>query len=310
MNTEAAPRPSPLRTWLDHHGYSVVASLGRLLRRPGATLITVGVFAVALALPLGLWASLANIARLAGSVQQAQEISVFLRPEVPVERARVVADSLRTRRDVAALQVRTPAQGLEDLRASGLEEALAALPGNPLPSVLVVTPRGAPEALVAALEALPESEHVVHDAQWRERLQRWLQLGMRLGWVLAGLLGLGGLLVIGSAVRADIQARREEIGVLQLLGASDGFIRRPFLYLGAAYGLLGGALALGLLTAADLALREPLAALSGSYGGRFALQGFGPLHAAAIVAGAGLLGWLGAGLVTGHYLRQTRPTET
>ena len=310
MNTSAAPAASPLRTWLDHHAYSLVASLGRLFRRPGATLLTVGVFAVALALPLGLWAALANVERLAGSVREAQEINVFLQPQVPLERAQALADRLRTRPDVAALALRTPAQGLEELRASGLDASLAALPDNPLPSVLVVTPRGAPAGLLTALEALPESERVVHDAQWRTRLEQWLRFGERLAWVLAALLGLGGLLVVGSAVRADIQSRREEIGVLQLLGATDGFIRRPFLYLGAVYGLLAGATALGLLTVADLALRPSLLALAGSYGSRFALQGFDPVQAAAVVLGAGLVGWFGAGLVTGHYLRQTRPTET
>jgi cell division transport system permease protein len=111
-------------------------------------------------------------------------------------------------------------------------------------------------------------------------------------------------------VRLDIQSRRDEIGVLQLLGASDGFIRRPFLYLGACYGLLAGAFALALLTATDVALRAPLAELARSYGSGFALRGFDPLQGGAIVLGAGVLGWLGAGFVTGHYLRQTRPTET
>ena len=290
MNADAMPRSSPLGTWFDHHAYSLVASLGRLFRRPGATALTVGVFAVALALPLGLWAMLANVERLAGSVCQAQEINVFLQPQLTVERAQGLADTLRQRPDVAALALRTPAQGLDELRASGLDEALAVLPENPLPSVLVVTPRGAPGPLVEALQALPEAERVIHDAQWRLRLEQWLHLGTRLAWVLAALLGLGCLLVVGSAVRADIQTRREEIGVLQLLGATDGFIRRPFLYLGAAYGLLAGATALGLLTAADLALREPLAALAGSYGSRFALQGFDPVQAGAVVLGAGFIG--------------------
>jgi cell division transport system permease protein len=119
----------------------------------------------------------------------------------------------------------------------------------------------------------------------------------------------GCLLVVGNTVRLDIQSRREEIGVLQLLGASDGFVRRPFLYLGAWYGLGAGALALGVLTLAWLALREPLADLAARYGSNFALQGLPPLPALAVLAAAGVLGWLGAGLVTGHYLRQTRPVE-
>ena len=99
-----------------------------------------------------------------------------------------------------------------------------------------------------------------HDAAWRERLTGWMGFGERLTWVLAALFGLGALLVVGNTVRLDIQSRREEIGVLQLLGASDGFIRRPFIYLGAWYGLAAGAIALGLLVACGLALRGPLSA--------------------------------------------------
>jgi cell division transport system permease protein len=111
-------------------------------------------------------------------------------------------------------------------------------------------------------------------------------------------------------VRLDIQSRREEIGVLQLLGATDGFIRRPFIYLGAWYGLAAGALALGLLAAAAYALDAPLQALAQSYGSGFALDGLDPLRAAGFLLAATVVGWLGAWLVTGHFLRQTRPTET
>jgi cell division transport system permease protein len=115
--------------------------------------------------------------------------------------------------------------------------------------------------------------------------------------------------VVGNTVRLDIQSRREEIGVLQLLGARDGFIRRPFLYLGAWYGLAAGVIALGLLSLAAWALRAPLADLAATYGSHFALSGFAPQVLVGVVVGAALLGWLGAGLVTGHFLRQTRPTE-
>ena len=310
LQPAAMQAQSRLGTWWDHHVYSLVASLGRMLRKPGATALTIGVMAVALALPLGLWASLQNIERFAGSVQQSRQISVFLKPEVTPARAQALSAELHARADVAGVDVRTPEQGLAELRAAGLGDALAALDANPLPSVLVVAPRGDELQLAQSLRALPEADVVQHDAAWRQRLDQWLHLGMRLAWVLAALLGLGALLVVGNTVRLDIQSRRDEIGVLQLLGASDGFIRRPFLYLGACYGLAAGALALALLTAADIALRAPLAELARSYGSGFALHGFDPRQAGAIVLGAGVLGWLGAGFVTGHYLRQTRPTET
>ena len=311
-NAKAAAGPrSGLGIWLDQHLYSFVASLGRVLRRPWTTLLTIGVMAVALALPLGLGLALDNLRQFAGSVEQSREIDLFLKPEIDVARAQVVAAELRGRSDVARIELRTPDQGLAEFRArSGLGDAIGALEENPLPSLLVVTPEGDDGGLVAALERLPETGLLQHDAAWRQRLQGWLGFGERLAWVLAALFGLGALLVVGNTVRLDIQARREEIGVLQLLGATDGFIRRPFIYLGAWYGLAAGAFALGLLAVAACALGAPLHALAQSYASDFALGGLDPVRAAAFLVAATVVGWLGAWLVTGHFLRQTRPTET
>ncbi len=312
---EPVARRVPTRSrpgaWLDHHAYSVVASLGRLLRRPWSTALTVGVMAVALALPMGLWLVLANVERFAGDAQASRQLSVFLEQGTDEARvARLVAE-FEGRADIAAVEHRDPAQGLEELRErSSLDEAIDVLGENPLPHVLIVTPAGDETLLAESLRSLPEAELVQHDAAWRERLDGWLRFGARVARVLAVLLGLGALLVVGNTVRLDIQSRREELGVLQLLGASDGFIRRPFLYLGAWYGLAAGVLALGLLAAAGAALRAPLAGLAASYGSGFALQGFTHPQILAVLAAATLLGWLGAGMVTGHFLRQTRPTET
>ena len=305
---QAAATRSGIGAWFDHHLYSLSASLGRAVRKPWATLLTIGVMAVALSLPIGLGLILANIERFAGSVQQSREISVFLRQDTSAERARALAEELRGRADIADLEWRTPEEGLAEFREKSLlGDAIDQLDGNPLPHLYIVTPKADELALAEQLRALPEAEQVQHDALWRSRLDRWLGFGARLAWVLAVLLGVGALLVVGNTVRLDIQSRREEIGVLQLLGATDGFIRRPFLYLGAWYGLGAGLLALGLLSVAHHYLAPPLAGLAASYGSRFALQAFNPLQALLVVIGAGLLGWLGAGLVTGHYLRQTRP---
>ena len=301
--------------WFDHHLYSLVASFGRFFRRPWATLLTIGVMAVALALPLGLWVVLNNVQRFAGEVQGSRQISVFLKDGTDAARANALAGELRKRADIAAVTLRTPEEGLQQLRTrSGLGDAIDALAAtgedaNPLPFLLLVTPSGDDLTLAESLRTLPEADLVQHDAVWRGRLDNWLRFGGRVALVLALLLGLGALLVVGNTVRLDIQSRREEIGVLQLLGASDGFIRRPFLYLGAWYGLAAGALALAMLTAAWMALRAPLADLASSYGSGFALQGVDPVQASVVVGGATLLGWIGAGIVTGHFLRQTRPTS-
>ena len=325
--TASRPR-SRLAAWAAHHGDSLGASLGRMLRRPWSTLLTVGVMAVALALPLGLWLSLHNIGRLGGTVEASRQISLFLKTDVAPARASALAGELRARPDVAEVELRTPDQALAQLQAEAgpqatlYAETVDALGENPLPAVLIVHPAGriadgaagdtsgttvADAALATALDALPEVDLVQRDARWRERLDGWLGFGARLVWVLAVLLGLGALLVVGNTVRLEIQERREEIAVLQLLGATDGFIRRPFLYLGVWYGLAAGLLALSVLTVAELALRAPLARLAASYGSGFALQGLDAPQALAVLAVAALLGWLGAGVVTGHFLGQTRP---
>lgn len=312
--TSDAMKASRFTTWLSHHGYSIVASFGRMLRKPWATLLTVGVMAVALALPLGLWLVMGNVARLGGEVQASRNVDVFLKQDIGAAAAKSLADTLRQRGDVAEVVVVTPDQALTQLRTrSDTAAAIDALGTDAareaLPSVLRVTPRRDERVLADALRTLPQAERVQHDLAWRDRLDAWLGFGERAALVLAALLGLGALLVVGNTVRLDIQSRREEIGVLQLLGASDGFVRRPFLYLGAWYGLAAGGAALGVLTLAWMGLRAPLAALAAGYGSHFAMRGLDPLQALLVLVAAGVLGWLGAGVVTGHYLRQTRPTE-
>ncbi len=300
-----------LRSWMDLHFYSLVSSLGRMAQRPFAALMTIGVMAIALALPLALWLTLANVQRFSGTVQASRQVTVFLHQDVGMDRAAALAQQLRARHDVATVALRTPAEGLAEFRKmSDLAPAMDVIEGNPLPPVLLVEPVDDGAALVTSLQAMPEAEIVQHDAVWRERLSAWLAFGARIAWVLAVLLGAGALLVVGNTVRLDIQSRQDEIGVLQVLGATDGFVRRPFVYLGAIYGLAAGGLALGLLAAAGAALQPSLARLVTSYGGGFALQGPGVLGALALLGGALLLGWLGAWLATGHHLRRNRPGIT
>ena len=212
-NSRAQAR-SGFGIWLDQHLYSFVSSLGRTVRRPWATLLTIGVMAVAFVLPLGLWLALQNVGHFAGDVQQSREIDLFLTPETPVARAQALAEALRARDDVARVELRTPEQGLAEFRQrSGLADSLNLLDGNPLPSLLVVVPQGDEARLVTALEALPETDLLQHDAAWRERLTGWMGFGERLTWVLAALFGIAGACWMIASVA--IWVIREEPGATE-----------------------------------------------------------------------------------------------
>lgn len=296
--------------WREQHFYSLVSSLGRLLQRPWATLLTVGVMAIALALPLCLGLVLVNLEHLSGSFREAREVSLFLKPEIEAAAIEAVRDRVQRLPGSETVVLRTPDEGLAEFRQmADFAGALDLLDYNPLPAVLVVTPQAGVDAaaLAETLRDLPEADFVQHDAEWRARLGAWLGFGHRLTWLAAGLLGIGMLLVVGNTVRLDIQSRAEEIQTVQLLGATDGFVRRPFLYLGAWYGLLAAVIAVGIALGARLALQAPVANLVQSYGSDFALRGLAPTTALWVLLGAIALGWLGAWLAAGHHLRQTLP---
>lgn len=296
--------------WRDQHVYSLLSSLGRIASKPFSTFLIVGVMAIAMAMPLALGMVLINVQRVSGTVQAAREMSVFLKPEVTLDQANALAKKLEQRGDVEKVTVVSPDEGLAEFRKlSDLAQSIDLLGSNPLPSVLKIRPKDDGMALAEALQQWREADVVQHDGQWRQRLNAWLSLGERMLKILSILFGVGVLLVVGNTVRLDIGTRREEIAVMQQLGATDGFIRRPFLYLGFWYGLAAGALALALSLFAGLALDERLRPLLASYDSRFALQGPDLTMVLALLAGSAILGWMGAWLASGHHLRQTRPTD-
>jgi cell division transport system permease protein len=307
----ALARPSA-SAWLDQHLYSALSSLGRLWQRRGAVALTVFVLALALALPLLLLVAVTNLERFGGALEDTRELTVFLEPELDraaIERAHSAASALP---HVAGVALRSPEQGLEELRQlPGFDAALDQLEANPLPALLVVVPddgadAAALDALVAALGALAGVDFVQYDQAWRERLTRALALARRLTWVLGLLLGIGALLIVGNTIRLDVAARAEEIAVTQLLGGSDGFVRRPFLYVGVWHGLLAALLALIGVALALAALSGPVAALAESYGSGLRLGGVSfALALGTIVAGI-MLGWLGAWAACGRHLAAGR----
>jgi cell division transport system permease protein len=300
--------------WRRSHARATADALARLRAAKLASAATLAVFALALLLPLLLGLFLANALRFADTLGTAREISVFLDAGADGARAAALAGALSTRADVGAVVVRTPDEGLAEFkRMSDLADALDLLEGNPLPFVLLVSPAGAalddPAGLAAALQAEPGVESVQYDAAWRARLEAWLALARRAVLLLALLLALGAVLVVGNTVRLDLAARRDEIALLQLLGADDADIRRPMLHFGVVLGLLAGFGALLGALAVGAWLQAPLRELLATYAGGFAVSAPG-LREVAMVLGAGVaLGWLGARVAAGHYLRTSRPAD-
>lgn len=300
-----------LAGWREHHGWSAAASLRRLASRPLGTLLTVAVLGLALALPLAFYLLLANVQSMGNALGSNPAISVFLKTGQAGAQANLLATELRSRPDVASVQVKTPQQGLDELATmQGFSGALHALDdANPLPWVLQVQPANrldaqAVDQLAASLRGERAVELVQDSGQWRQRLDALLQLGNRIVLVLAGLLALAALLVVGNTVRTDIASRREEIGVLLLIGASRAFVRRPYLYAGIWYGLLGGALASLLALLIELALTGPAAQLSQAYGGKLTLGALPWWLLLVAPLAAAVLGWIGARLVSARQLRK------
>jgi cell division transport system permease protein len=271
-----------INTWLARHAQTLLGSLGRIVQHPLATLMTMAVIAVALALPLFLDVFLQNLRTATSDWNQAFDISVYMDKQVPAARAQALAKEFRGRPDVANVRVITADEALTQFKAgSGFGHALDALTDNPLPDTLVVTPALAastPEGTDALKQALAASagvQTVQIDTDWVKRLVALLDIMRRIVQLTGGLLSLSVMLVISNTIRLDILNRRAEIEVMKLVGATDGFARRPFLYSGVWYGLGGGFLALLLVAFAVALLAQPVARLAGLYGSQFRLRGLG-----------------------------------
>ena len=270
------------------------------------------VIATALALPAGLRVAVNNAAAVSDSWQSAADFTVYLKMDVSEETARETALAIEQRSDVARVTVIDRGAALAEFRErSGFGEVLDALDANPLPHTLVVHPAGGldtdVEALGEAIEALPQAELVQVDTAWVTRLRAMLALAGRLVDFATVLLGLAVAIVVGNTIRLEINSRSVEIEVTKLVGGTDGFIRRPFLYLGFCYGLAGALVALVVVGLGLLLLGPPVQRVAELYGSSFALAGLSLAESAVLLAGGALLGWAGAGLAAARHLRAIEP---
>jgi len=302
----------PLNAWLHSHRASALDALRRLWQQPIASLFTCLVMAVALSLPAGLALLLASVERLSGNWQQAAQISVYLKPGSSEAQGLRLRDSIAALPEVASVQWISPDEALAQFAAqSGLADVLDGLAENPLPASLHVTPKEIDAATLKALEkhlaSLPAVDLVQLDWRWAERLGAILALGQHLVLGLSLLLALALLLVIGNTIRLHIENRRSEIEVSKLVGATDAYVRRPFLYMGALYGAGGGLLAALLLAYSLDWLNQSVTRLAALYASDFALSGVGLGTALLLALLAVALGCAGAWLAVWRHLRELAP---
>src|SRR5712671_3462995 len=296
------------------HMHALIGSLGRLARNPFSTLLTVLVIALALALPTALRLLVVNAQAATGGFSSAVELSVYLKTDVPLTKAQQLERNARARSDVARVELIPADKGMEEFRKySGFGVALEALKDNPLPHVLHVEPRvdaqttTSVESLRHYFTAWPEVDLVQVDTEWVMRFNAIIDVLRHLLVIAAVLLGAGVLAVIGNTIRLEILNRRAEIEVTKLVGGSNAFVRRPFLYTGVLYGLAGALLAWAIVEAAVALLGEPVATLAKLYGSRYSLQGPSRDDITTLLGGGTVLGWLGAWISAARHLRSIQP---
>ncbi len=297
-----------MKSWLTHHRTALLDALRRLLRAPFSSFFTALAIGVALTLPAGLYLALVNLDHLAGQMPAQPEISLFISDSASAAEIEKLKQKLENHPGLSKRRFVSRESALETLKAQGLSDITAGLEKNPLPNAWILTPTDmAPagmETLRKELTNLPGVDSVQLDSAWAERLQAFLRIGERIALLLAALFGVALVAISSNAIRAQILTRQDEIEVSRLIGATDRYIRRPFLYFGALQGASGGLMAFAILILMQSLLAAPVGKLASLYGSPFLLQGLSPVSGGLILGGAILFSWLGAWVAVSRSLRR------
>lgn len=294
--------------WRDH-GRVLRDSLSYLSGRFATTLCVWLSIGFALALPAALYLLEVNLVRVAGQWRENPGFSVYFEAGVAMEVPQDLVRRLQATDGIERVWLTTPEEALAEFRElSGVGDALELLDDNPLPASVraTVTNSVSPTGLAVLAERAAGTdgvEDVVMERSWLERLGAIREVVARLYWSLTGILGLGAVLIAAATVRLAVEARLDEVKVLALVGANRAYVRRPFLYLGAAYGLGGAVIAAMAISALLLFLEEPLVRLFGSYGRDLELTGFDPIFHLMLLAVGAMLGTLGAVVASNQRLK-------
>jgi cell division transport system permease protein len=307
------PTVSQVSAYLLHHLQSLVFSLGKIYKAPATTVMTVAVIGITLSLPGGFYLFLKNIDAISGEFRSSTQISLYLDLKTSETQARALERNIAGMDGVAATRFISREQSLEEFRRdSGFGKSIDTLSSNPLPHTIVVEPGAADtfevRNLLNQLQAMPEVAIAKLDTEWLERLYTIIDIARRSVAIITILFACAVLLIIGNTIRLDIQNRYQEIIVTKLIGATDAFIRRPFLYGGIWYGLLGGILSWLIVEIGYLAISGPLARLNLLYKSDMSLITFSFQDFIVLIASSTLLGLAGSWIAVARHLNQIEPT--
>ncbi len=296
-----------------HHLQSMAFSLGKIYPSPTTTIMTVAVIGITLSLPCGFYLFLKNIDAMSGEFRSSSQISLYLDIDIGEQRARVLDREIADMANVSSTRFISRDASLEEFRSSsGFGNSIDSLSSNPLPHTIVVQPVDADSFelrnLVNKLQAMPEIEIAKLDTEWLERLYTIIEIARRSVAIITILFACAVLLIIGNTIRLDIQNRYQEIIVTKLIGATDAFIRRPFLYGGVWYGLLGGIISWLIVEIGYLAISGPLQRLNLLYQSKMTLITFSFHDFIILITSSTLLGLAGSWIAVARHLNQIEPT--
>jgi cell division transport system permease protein len=286
--------------------------LRRMFSSPLAAFLNVLVIGIALSLPTGMYVVLNNAQGLVAQISDTPQISLFLSMNAKTGDVDALRNQLTQHSAIARVEFVARNQALEQLKqSSGLADVIGGLDHNPLPDAFVVYPKpgeaSALDELRSELAKFPKVELAQLDSAWAYKLEALLKFGRTAVLILASLLSLALVAITFNTIRLQILTRRDEIEVSKLIGATNGFIRRPFLYFGAAQGLLGGIMAWLIISLSLLLLNHQIKALAQLYASQFVLQPLSPGDSLSLLLFSLYLGWLGAWLSVARYLSQIEP---
>lgn len=307
-----ASRQAAKLTLLQVHRQVAKTSLKRMIKTPVASFMTLFVFAVSLLLPALLFSLNNNLLTVLGDFQNSARITLFLQETVNETEGLEISNNLLTDNAINSVEYTSKSQALIQFGdASGLTEVLRQMDSNPLPAALVVTPAdpapAAVDALAQRLQQLQQVDLVQVDSQWLLRLQALTDLVLTIGQALALLVVLGLFFIVGNTIRLAIENRKDEIRVIKLVGGTDGFVARPFLYTGLFYGLGGGILACVLQLLVLRGFNSSLQTLIRLYESSFELQGFAVLDSVLLILAGAAIGWFGALVASFRHIRVISP---